>query len=148
MTSLTAISSAIIVDQQIPLDVVWIYSEHQPLEVCMTWSIQRGENVKCCPLAPHPTMRHRPIRWVFARDLLDEALQTPGKIIGLGDVNLRASANNLTLWVTANDGEKHEVITEIGPVCDFMLRSYVMVPANREPIDVDNAIQKIFGAAS
>lgn len=149
MTALSGLSTGRIVDNDVPLDVIWLYSDSNPLEVCMTLSIQRGEDVKCCAMAPHPLHRHHPIRWVFARALLDEALQRPGRVIGHGDVNIMARPQGtLHLYLSAASGEKVEVVTEVGDACDFMLRSYMLVPANRESVDVDAAIALLLGSAS
>lgn len=104
----------------------------------------------------------------FARELLDRAFTIPGKPAGVGDViveeiepgniglPLRGMARDLSnqgipvmRFLLARDGGSHVgLLVPQPPVVDFMVRSFMHVPAHRENDRVDAAIEGLLGSAS
>jgi hypothetical protein len=84
-----------------------------------------------------------PIRWVFARDLLDEGLVHE---VGDGDVGLAPMRDDeghstVQLRLSSPDGVAVLEASTDG-VLDFLARSYVLVPPGREPqfLDIDELL--------
>ena len=89
----------------------------------------------------------RPVRWVFARDLLDEGLVHD---VGDGDIQIVPSRDSLGVHVVQLRLESPDGVAVLEAPADVILeflgRSYALVPPGMEPafVDVDDTITRIF----
>jgi hypothetical protein len=90
----------------------------------------------------------RPVRWIFARDMLDEGLVHD---VGDGDVQVvpgtdGLGAHTIQLRLASPDGV---AVLEAASdeVLDFLGRSYALVPPGTESahLDVDAALEQMLG---
>lgn len=145
MTTITAVAAAsLTLPSPWPMTATFVYTDEEPLEVRMTLSLEHD-------LFSQGQRLNRSITWTFARELLDAAFSDPGVSYGNGDVLVTVGERCLRFGLVGAADVRHEVVIELEPVFDFMVNSFMVVPAYAERLSeqaLDNAIERLLGSAS
>lgn len=123
---------------ELPLTANFVYNPADPVAVSMTLILDVELD------SGH--MARDQSTWTFGRGLLDTALSSiNSRTVGDGDVTVTYyyGQNLLRLQLTDVHGQKHALYVDAEPVQQFMEQSLRMVPADRETVDVDTAIEKL-----
>lgn len=90
-----------------------------------------------------------PVRWVFARDLLDEGLvhEVGDGDVGLAPVRDDEGHSTVQLRLSSPDGVAVLEASTDG-VLDFLARSYALVPPGSEPefLDIEELLAALFAS--
>jgi hypothetical protein len=136
MNPVVASIPALMVDTMDSVDLTFTFDPAQPFEVSLTLSAE------CiCGLCEMPELP--PVEFLVARDLIDLALVRPGHIAGQGDVTFdvlddivdgRSAMRVGLMGIT-----RHYFVLSASAVRDFMLRTYMVVPATAAKVEIDDA---------
>jgi hypothetical protein len=129
--------------------------EAMPLDARLTWSSALPMEVTLQVRPAHELPEadaYPPIDFTFARENLNAAVLRPGVEFGVGDVTVRGSvcecqaAHDELVFTTTWKGVRRCIFLDAEPVSHLLIRSFMIVPANCETVDVDAALAEIFKA--
>jgi hypothetical protein len=129
----SSLGLTLLADTPIPLTVQLEYRTDDPYAVHALFEVPAGE----------------PVRWVFARDLLDEGLVHP---VGDGDVHVGPTTDPVgrnVVQIELSSPEGTAVLeASADDVLGFLERCYSLVPPGDEPthLDLDTALVRLLHA--
>lgn len=132
-------ASAALCEPMLPVTANFEWTSTEPMVLKMILSIEVAESLL------HGV--ESKVSWDFDRALLDAALNEPSQPFGHGDVRVQVIDNCLSFDLRGVAGKMHPVIVELEPARALLIRSYMLVPAGEERLDVDSALLKLLGAS-
>lgn len=81
------------------------------------------------------------IVWAVARDLLNDAIGSPGEWTGDGDVKAGNFAGDLHLRLASPSGSAELVTSSTEAIESFLVATYEVSPRNQEELNVDAWIE-------
>lgn len=111
-----------------PISMTFSYDPYDALAVKVIFHLPEGE-----------------VTWTFARDLLFWAYGDPSRWHGHRDVLVKHFLHEGVIWLQFSPPEgTADVITQPGPLADFLRRTHLLMPVGHEVVNVDHWIGAIF----